>query len=113
MIQNWELLPNGTTPEKKGVIVGDAPKKKPETAKQKKQWLWEFSKRIVVFVAIFFFVMTVYSLIFLFIHPDSMAINGIFTDVSNVFKWTVVAYAVKAGFENVIKIKQSHEEEEE
>ena len=81
--------------------------------KKKRQWLWEFSKKIVVLVAIAFFIVLIYSMVFLLLNPDSTAINGIFTDMSNIFKWTVISYAVKAGFENVTKIKKYDKEEDE
>lgn len=76
-------------------------KRKPEN---KKQWLWEFSKKIVVLVAIAFFIVLLYTLVFLIINPDSTAIQFLLDNVSDIFKVTVVSYAIKAGFENVIKI---------
>lgn len=72
----------------------------------KKQWLWEFSKKIVVLVAIAFFMTLIYTLIFLIINPDSTAIQFLLDNMSDIFKVTVVSYAVKAGFENVVKIKK-------
>lgn len=81
--------------------------------KKKRQWLWEFSKRIVILVAIAFFIVLIYSMIFLIFNPDSTAINGIFTDMSNIFKATVISYAVKAGFENIFKIHKYDKEESE
>lgn len=74
----------------------------------KKQWLWEFSKKIVVTVAILFVAVIIFTAVE--IHraisvgaemPDTMI-----TVMADVFKWTVVSYAVKAGFENVIKIRK-------
>lgn len=91
-------------------------KKKPETVRQKRQWLWEFSKKIVVLVAIAFFITLAYTFIFMLIKPEAAAtssVSSIFSDMTNVFKWTVVAYAVKAGFENVCKIVTTSEEEDE
>ena len=81
--------------------------------KKKRQWLWEFSKKIVVLIAIAFFIALIYTLIFLIFNPDSSAINGIFTDMKDIFKWTVICYAIKAGFENVTKIKKYDKEDEE
>lgn len=78
--------------------------------KTKKQWLWEFSKKIVVLVAIAFFIVLIYTLIFLIINPDSTAIQFLLDNVSDIFKVTVVSYAIKAGFENVIKIHKDEEE---
>lgn len=81
--------------------------------KKKRQWLWEFSKRIVVLVAIAFFIVLIYSMVFMFFNPDSTAIISIFTDMSRIFKATVISYAVKAGFENVIKIYKYDKEDSE
>lgn len=78
--------------------------------KTKKQWLWEFSKKIVVLVAIAFFIVLGYTLVFLIINPDSTAIQFLLDNVSDIFKVTVVSYAIKAGFENVIKIHKDDEE---
>lgn len=77
----------------------------------KKKWLWEFSKRIVVLVAIAFFIVLIYTMVFLLLNPDSTAIQFLLDNVSGIFKATVISYAVKAGFENVFKIKQSTEED--
>lgn len=77
----------------------------------KKKWLWEFSKRIVVLVAIAFFIVLIYTMVFLILNPDSTAIQFLLDNVSGIFKATVISYAVKAGFENVFKIKQSTEED--
>lgn len=78
----------------------------------KKQWLWEFSKRIVVTVAFIYVAVTLYSCVCLWMNPDSTAVPMIFESLSDVFKVTVVSYAVKAGFENVFKIKKYTEDEE-
>ena len=79
--------------------------------KTKKTWLWEFSKRVVVAVAVIYVIAIIYSEVFMFFFPDSTAINGFVTDISDVFKYTVVAYAIKAGFENVCKIRLNPREE--
>lgn len=80
--------------------------------KSKKTWLWEFSKRIVVAVAFIYVIAIIYSAVFMFFFPDSTAINGFVTDISDVFKYTVVAYALKAGFENIAKIHKYDKESE-
>ena len=80
--------------------------------KNKKTWLLEFSKRIVVALAVIYVIAIIYSEVFMFFFPDSIAINGFITDVSDVFKYTVVAYAVKAGFENIIKIRKYEREDD-
>ena len=79
--------------------------------KNAKKWLWEFSKRLVVAVTIIYVIAIIYSEVFMFFYPDSTAINGFISDISNVFKYTVISYAVKAGFENVTKIRMNPREE--
>lgn len=81
--------------------------------KKKRQWLWEFSKRIVVSVSIVFFIVLIYSMIFMFFNPDSTALQGLLDNISHIFEITVVCYAVKAGFENVTKIKKYNKEDNE
>lgn len=81
--------------------------------KKKRQWLWEFSKRIVILVSIVFFIDLIYSRIFLIFNPDSTAITELSNQISDVFKITVISYAVKAGFENVTKIKKYNKEDNE
>lgn len=73
---------------------------------KKQDWLWEFSKKIVWIVTVMFVVIFVFSCFLLSFYPDSMAIQFVIENISDVFKVTVVAYAVKAGFENVFKIRK-------
>ena len=80
--------------------------------KTKKTWLWEFSKRLVVAVTVIYIIAIIYSEVFMFFFPDSTALSGFITDLSDVFKYTVVAYAVKAGLENVTKIRKYPREDD-
>lgn len=87
-------------------------KEKPSSVKQKRKWLWEFSKKIVVTVTIIFVAVFLFSCILLCIYPDSTALQSVIDNISDIFKVTVVSYAVKAGFENVFKIRKSSHREE-
>ena len=80
--------------------------------KAKKTWLWEFSKRIVVSVTIIFIAVFLFSCILLCFYPDSTALQSVIDNISDVFKVTVLSYAVKAGFENVTKIRKYDKEED-
>lgn len=73
----------------------------------RKRWLWEFSKRIVVTVAVFYFVVVVYCLVHAWVFPESVATDNIISMMTDVFKATVVTYGVKAGVENAIKISKN------
>ena len=81
--------------------------KNPQTISQKRNWLWEFTKKIVWIVTIMFVTVYTFSCILLIFYPDSSAIQFIIENMSDVFKVTVVAYVVKAGFENVCKIRRN------
>ena len=81
--------------------------------KEKRKWLWEFSKRIVVTVTIIFVAVFLFSGILLWFYPDSAAIQSVLDNISDVFKVTVISYAVKAGFENVTKIRKYDKGDEE
>lgn len=74
---------------------------------EKRNWLFEFSKKIVWIVTIIFVIVYAVSCILLFFYPDSTAIQFVIESISDVFKVTVVSYAVKAGFENVTKIRRN------
>lgn len=73
----------------------------------KRKWLWEFSKKIVVTVTIIFVAVYLFSCALLCLYPDSTALQSVIDNISDIFKVTVVSYAVKAGFENVFKIRKS------
>ncbi len=79
----------------------------------KRQWLWEFSKRLVVAVTFIYVAAIVFSAGFMIAYPDSSAIGIFIEKVTDVFIATVVCYAVKAGFENVSKIRKTPEREED
>ena len=87
-------------------------KKKPQTVAQKRKWLWEFSKKIVVTVTVLFCLTIIFASILMAFYPDSTAVQFLIDNISSVFIATVVAYAVKAGFENVFKIRKGNPEDE-
>lgn len=78
--------------------------------KAKRKWLWEFSKKIVVTVTIIFVAVFCFSCILLCIYPDSTALQSVIDNISDIFKVTVVSYAVKAGFQNCIAISKHYRE---
>ena len=81
--------------------------------KEKRNWLWEFSKKIVVTVTIMFVAVFLFGCILLVFYPDSTAIQFVLENITDVFKVTVVSYAVKAVFENVFKIRKGSKTHDE
>lgn len=78
----------------------------------KRRWLWEFSKKIVVAVAVAFFVAVIYACIHAWVFPESAAMDRLLDNMTDVFKAVVVTYGVKAGFENVWKIAKDRRNED-
>ena len=83
-------------------------KEKNTTMKQKRKWLWEFSKQIVVTVTVIFVAVFLFACILLCIYPDSTALQSVIDNISDIFKVTVVSYALKAGFQNCIAISKHY-----
>lgn len=83
---------------------------KPQTLEQKRNWLWEFSKKIVFTVTVIFIAVFFYACVLTWFNPDSTAIPSLLDNICDVFKVTVVSYCVKAGFENCTKIRKRDEE---
>lgn len=79
---------------------------------KKREWLWEFSKKIVVTVTIIFVTVFLFAGILLCFYPDSTALQSVIDNISDVFKVTVVSYALKAGFENICKIRKYNKEDD-
>lgn len=75
--------------------------------KTKKQWLWEFTKRLVVAVTIIFVIAIIFAEVVIWKNPDSSAIGTFVECMCDVFKVTVVAYAAKACIENREKIRSN------
>lgn len=79
--------------------------------RKNKKWLWEFSKKIVVTVTIIFVAVFLFSIILLCFYPDSTAIQSVIENISDVFKVTVVSYAVKAGVQNAIVVSKHYDKD--
>lgn len=86
-------------------------KSNPQTVREKRKWLWEFSKKIVVTVTIIFVAVFLFACVLLCIYPDSTALQSVIENISDIFKVTVVSYAIKAGFQNCIAISKHYREE--
>lgn len=86
-------------------------KDKSQTVREKRKWLWEFSKKIVVTVTIIFVAVFCFACALLCIYPDSTALQSVIENISDIFKVTVVSYAIKAGFQNCIAISKHYRED--
>lgn len=70
-------------------------------------WLWEFSKKIVVVLALYYFVQSVCVVLMIKINPDSTALSTLITETNETFRVCIGGYLLKAGIENTIKLKNA------
>ena len=82
-------------------------KKKP---KSKRAWLWEFSKKIVVTCAVLYILSFFYACVVMIYAADYSYLGTYIEQATDVLKTCVFGYFVKAGIENVFKIKGSSAE---
>lgn len=68
-------------------------------------WLWEFSKKVVVFVTLCYFIQSVYITVMVNIIPDSAVLTTLVTETNETFRVIIGGYLLKAGIENAVKIK--------
>lgn len=78
--------------------------------KEKKAWLWEFSKRIVTALAILYFIGNIVAMVIMAVYQDFSSLGILLDNLTEVMKYCVFGYFVKAGVENAIKIKINNEE---
>ena len=68
-------------------------------------WLWEFSKKVVVFVTVYYFVHSIYITVMINIVPDSAVLTTLVTEINETFRVIIGGYLLKSGIENAVKIK--------
>lgn len=79
--------------------------------KEKKTWLWEFSKKVVFACAVLYFIGNIVAMVAMFLLNDLSALGTLLDNLTNVMQSCVFGYFIKAGVENAIKIKMNSEEE--
>ena len=79
--------------------------------KEKKKWLWEFSKKVVFACAVLYFVGNIVAMFAMFVLNDLSALGNLLDNLTTVMTTCVFGYFVKAGVENAIKIKLTNMEE--
>lgn len=81
--------------------------------REKRKWLWEFSKKIVVTVTIIFVAVFIYVCVLMWRYPDSTAVNTVIENISHIFEVTIVGYVLKAGVENYTRIRHHYKDDSE
>ena len=84
----------------------------PVKKRSAKQWVWEFSKRIVVAYSIFYFCVIIFVCVTMFYTQSVESMDTLIENINGTFKSCVFGYFVKAGIENVYKITTKIKDEE-
>ena len=79
--------------------------------KEKKTWLWEFSKKVVVWCTITYFLGNIFAMVAMLIMHDLSALGNLLDNLTSVMVGCVFGYFCKSGVENALKIKLNNEEE--
>lgn len=77
----------------------------------KKQWLWEYCKKVVRVALNVWIVWNFYIMFTMIITQDFTNVAVIYPAVTEFTKSVLLGYLFKAGLENVFKIKNSNESE--
>lgn len=88
-------------------------KKESEIKKQKPfDWIWEFSKRVVVLLTAAYFIVLFYAIVIMAITGKLSSLGILLSEVSDVLKTCVFGYFAKAGLENMLKIRHQKRKKE-
>lgn len=79
--------------------------------KEKKTWLWEFSKKVVVWCTVLYFVGNIFAMVAMFFMNDLSALSNLLDNLTHVMTGCIFGYFCKSGVENALKIKLNNEEE--
>lgn len=88
-------------------------KKKEADSNSILNWLWEFSKKVVIFVTLCYFIHCVYITIMINIVPDSSVLTTLVNETNETFRVIIGGYLLKSGLENAVKIKTAKIAKEE
>ena len=77
--------------------------------KKKNTWLWEFSKRVVVSCVFLYFIGNIVAMFAMIKFQDLSTLGTFLDNLGDMLEVCVFGYFVKAGVENVLKIKLNNE----
>lgn len=73
----------------------------------RKTWLWEFSKKLLVICFAIYIAHFVFSIVAMWHFKDVTYLNTFIEQNTDMLKFAVIGYLGKAGIENVFKIKNT------
>lgn len=78
--------------------------------KKRTNWLWEFSKKLVFICSMLYIAGFIYSCIVMWVFQDFNCLGTFIEQSSDILRTCVFGYFVKAGVENVFKIRKEEKE---
>lgn len=72
--------------------------------RSRRNWLWEFSKRLVIICSALYIFGFFYSCVIMWVYQDFTYLGTFMEQSSDILKTCVFGYFIKAGVENVFKI---------
>lgn len=81
-----------------------------QTIRQKKSWLWEFSKKVVVMCVILHAAVFLYAAVVMWKMYDTSALSTLVSESSEIMRVCVFGYFAKAGLENWQKIGRTRKD---
>lgn len=82
-------------------------KKRTKKKENKKKWLWEFSKKVMVVCFLIYIVYFVFTCIIMWRLKNVDALSTFIEQTTSMLKFAVVGYLGKSGVENIFKIRGS------
>lgn len=75
-----------------------------EILRARTSWVWEFSKRLVLFLALAYFIVVFFAAVMMATTANLEALGELIRNNAEVLKVCVFGYFIKAGVENAFKI---------
>ena len=73
----------------------------------KRKWLWEFSKKLLVICLLIYIIFFVFTCVIMWYLKNTDALSTFIEQTTDMLKFAVVGYLGKAGVENAFKIAGS------
>lgn len=80
-------------------------------SRSRRNWLWEFSKRLVIICSALYVFGFFYACVIMWVYHDFTYLGTFIEQSSDILKTCVFGYFVKAGVENIFKIRMSNHQD--
>lgn len=82
--------------------------RKKKKRENKRKWLWEFSKKLLVVCLLIYIIFFIFTCAIMWHFKNADALPTFIECTTNMLKFAVIGYLGKAGVENIFKIAGTH-----